>query len=162
MKDFTFIKQDIFHIKNQAGDVMTRGNCLQASIASLLGLQLRDVPDFSLFFDSKRIHWASLMDDWLADQGYELVHAPEFKYLCHGIELTDADESFLNPDIPIEHYSVKDKVYEVSGKSPRGDFRHSCIYKDGLLYHDPHPSNDGVEPHSDLWPWSISQLIPIL
>jgi len=37
----------------------------------------------------------------------------------------------------------------VSGKSPRGDFAHVVIYKNGKLFHDPHPSGTGVETVED-------------
>jgi hypothetical protein len=44
-----------------------------------------------------------------------------------------------------DEYPDWDGYVLVSGKSPRGDFHHVVIYKNGELYHDPHPSNEGIE-----------------
>lgn len=43
---------------------------------------------------------------------------------------------------------TKDKYYLVSGKSPRG-IKHMCIYKNGILVHDPHPSKEGITDLTD-------------
>jgi len=42
------------------------------------------------------------------------------------------------------------EFYIASGISPRG-VRHSVIYSNGQLVHDPHPSNAGVIPDLYLW-----------
>lgn len=57
----------------------------------------------------------------------------------------------------IEHFAAPTPLPGVAiagGFSERG-IRHSCIYLDGELFHDPHPSNAGlvsVEDYILVWP----------
>lgn len=44
------------------------GNCVQAAVASMLGLPLDAVPHFTLFRD-----WWTVMCGWLADKGYAVT-----------------------------------------------------------------------------------------
>lgn len=138
------------------------GSCYPTVYACLLDLDLDRVPHFNLFYwttnEKKNIsqylqnrfldgkpfsesdsedykkdnfsHFASLSANlwdnvrmfWLASQGY----------IEEGI--TDIESWLIdNPNTP----------YLASGKSKR-NIDHVCIYMNGKLYHDPHPSGDGI------------------
>ena len=98
------------------------GNCLAAALASLLELDISEVPEFE---DMEGDSWWFKLIDWLHSIGFHLVvwdqeiHYPGF--------------------------------YIVGGTSPRGDFLHSVIYENGKLVHDPHPSGDGLVKIKDTW-----------
>lgn len=108
----------------------TRGNCLQACLASVLGLPLDAVPDFTL------AHPADWMDDmkaFVAWGGYEWnFGAPE--------------------EVP------PGMLYIVNGQTKRGT-RHSTVWRDGVMVHDPHPDKSGLEAQ-DGNVWWFSRITP--
>ncbi len=117
-----------------ASDPKRVGNCVSACVASYLGLDLEDVPHF--IEDGGRIHadqcenitepladrvgWWALMVGFIA--GYT-ARVPVFLK-----QLDDADPGEL--------------VF-VAGPSNRG-VEHQTLYRNGILWHDPHPSRDGL------------------
>ena len=99
----------------------TDGNCLQACIASLLGMQLSDVPNFVEYDE----YWFIKMQEWASELG--------FSVLCI--------DSYPPPDV----YAI------LCGPSPRGDFSHAVVVGPGnSLVHDPHPSGEGLAD-GDRW-----------
>lgn len=113
-----------------AGDPNRKGNCVAACVASLFGQSIDLVPHFIEFGiaygDSDDVHavssgnnWWAMMLGYLAARGYWPVE-------IDGITDADTDEFLL-----------------VAGMSPRGVL-HQVIYRGGQLWHDPHPSRDGV------------------
>lgn len=96
------------------------GNCFPACVASILGLQLHEVPFFSTETQQKQLDDANR---WLKPRGYQLV---------------------MLPNTP-NHKHPKDTYYIIRGLSPRmkGQF-HMCVGKNGKLVHDPHPENTGI------------------
>lgn len=108
-----------------------RGNCLQAVLASLLELDLADVPHFVQDHvdndgDSNwEWGWHHRMTTWLHGQGLALFGVPV--------------------DQPGEYLAV-------TGRSPRGQgIHHIVIYRDGELAHDPHPDGTGVLDVTDVF-----------
>lgn len=98
-----------------------RGNCLAACVASLLNLSIDQVPDFG----NNGAHYSIEFLEFIEVNGLEYNGCPKY-----------------DPDI---RYEGIDGYLIVNGKSPRGsDLRHSTIYKNGVLAHDPHPSNAGL------------------
>lgn len=96
----------------------TKGNCFAACIASFLECDIDDVPPVEVIMSEKPEEnkwWTKLMIHWLSRKGW-----------VWGL-LDDHAEGY----------------YMVIGQSKRG-VNHVCIYKDGELWHDPHPSNDGL------------------
>jgi hypothetical protein len=101
------------------------GNCQSACLAMLLGLPLSAVPNFLELpgaMDDDAISYQA-QQDWLNARGWGLVtiqaRGPFFK----------------------RHFS---KGYVlVGGKSSRG-LPHAVVYKDGELWHDPHPERGGL------------------
>jgi hypothetical protein len=91
----------------------SRGNCQQAAVASILGLELNVVPSFH---DCPEGFWLGF---------YNFVKSIG----CCVIELPGD--------------RVPNVLYLAYGQSLRG-VRHSCVYKNGKLVWDPHPSRDGL------------------
>jgi len=134
-------KDSIAHIMQTrfgAGDIPNRvapGNCFQATVASILGLQLEDVPDEAdtmnrLLDEGKnpQIHrdtwgpyWLDLQQ-WLGGE--------------HGWQLADIENKVLEG-------VVDDMVYIANGPSPRG-LTHSTVYYGANMIHDPHPDGGGI------------------
>ena len=104
------------------------GNCYQACIASILGLELKLVPDIA--------------DCWLPGRPMKEIWERYFKRLLEWLSefnLTTVEVSLQNtePDwLP---------CYEIlTGESPRANFKHSVVGWNGEIKHDPHPDNTGL------------------
>lgn len=111
----TPVFQTYFYGGNEDGT--TRGNCYQAVLATLLDLPLDEVPHFvDIEERGGPCYWNSSIQ-WLWERGYVV---------------------YYNEEPPTG------KFYFVTGKSPRGDFYHVVIGRDGALAHDPHPDGTGV------------------
>lgn len=112
------------------GDEKRKGNCVAACVASLFDLSLTEVPHFidygialgdsdDVHAVSSGDHWWAMMVGFLAAKGVWPVELGS---------LSDAEP---------------DELLMVAGTSPRGVL-HQVIYRGGELWHDPHPSRDGV------------------
>lgn len=108
------------------------GNCMSAVIATMLQIELNEVPYFIDGLDSNNgktkeenaiVFWDRI-EDFLESKGLEISH---YNY--------DADWLRENPDC----------YFLVSGVSPRGR-HHVAIYKGDKPFHDPHPDNTFVIP----------------
>jgi len=108
-----WIDQDMFYDPEITGN----GNCVQAAIASLLGLRLDEVPHFNLVYGPSPCDIEDGIDKFLAERGYALVR------------------------LPYNH--VPEVCYLAYGRSSRGCF-HVVIMNAGKLIHDPHFSREGV------------------
>lgn len=113
-----------------AGDPKRPGNCVAACVATLVGVPLDQVPHFIefgiVYGDSEDVgavstgnNWWAMLLGYLAAKGYWPVELEA---------LTDAET---------------DEFLLVAGMSPRG-LLHQVIYRGDRLWHDPHPSRDGV------------------
>jgi hypothetical protein len=107
--------QTVLHAEGEVG------NCLQATIAGVLGWPLDKVPHFALLGED---HWWDCAQAWLESQGYWIDYQPT-SYAAEG--------GVLLP-----------KCW-LSGRSPRG-FSHAVIGDPatGQTLHDPHPSRAGL------------------
>lgn len=92
------------------------GNCVQASLASILNLPLTDVPHF-LEIAPRPEEWEFAFMDWLEERGVGYIRR-EGEWIFEGF-------------------------YLASGPSARG-VHHMVVYRDGKLAHDPHPSRVGI------------------
>ena len=111
--DITRITQTKFH-RQPTEDC--RGTCQQAATASLLGLQLEDVPNFM----EQESFWGSF-GDFL--KSYGLVY--------RDVSVDEAEA---------HRYPF---YYLAYGPSPRG-VSHAVVYREGRLEWDPHPSRAGL------------------
>lgn len=126
------------------------GNCEGATIATLLGLNIEDVPSFWEGIDIKTtdtdesgVIYQENLNSFLRQHGYRMLNLgvtknPKAQDINWVIEVSKA--------IGTKHL--------VAGLSPRGHM-HSVIYEHGQLWHDPHPEGGGVIP------CQICMLVPI-
>ena len=97
------------------------GNCMNAAFASILEIDIEDIPHFE---DMDKYKWWPRLLDWLEGLGFYLLQWDEPIYLpCYFI---------------------------ANGTSPRG-VEHSVVYKGEKMVHDPHPSRDGIEKIRSVW-----------
>lgn len=100
------------------------GNCLQACLASLLELQLHEVPHFV------GEAWRADLGEWLRARGlWALLFAPPIP--------STIDDAAAWLDETVLGYAI------VSGQTPRG-LLHATVWRAGQLVHDPHPSRAGL------------------
>ena len=93
------------------------GNCLFANIATLLNIPIESCP------------YVPHNDDWQKNINAWLIPTHEYYLIT----------------VNAEGYPIHPGVYYLAaGKTSRG-LMHSVIYKDGKLFHDPHPSNIGID-----------------
>lgn len=105
--------------KNIYDDGVVIGDCLRASICSIMEISDEGVPNF---VEDK--NYPEQLYNFLYSKGYHINY----------------EEGFKPEAVP------KDvKYYMAWGDSPRG-LLHSVIYCDGKLVHDPHPEGGGVNP----------------
>ena len=92
------------------------GNCFPTVIACFLDL---DSPEDVIQIQEKykEDDWNLQLYNWLQDRGWNWE--------------------------TIGGHKFDDTYYTVTGDTVRGN-SHICIYKNGKLYHDPHPSKDGL------------------
>lgn len=99
-----------------------RGNCFAACLASILGCEL-DVVDAPFDEEDKAAYWL--------DAFQQRVILAGLPYRLLILKATGDVLRFLG-----------DTLYIAGGPSPRGDYRHSCVYRGGELVHDPYPSGE--------------------
>jgi hypothetical protein len=99
------------------------GNCLPACVASILEIDVAEVPSFCL--DASR--WFDHMREWLAPRGLLPL--------------------MLRCEPEPEHFG--DAWLIVSGPADRGH-DHSTVWRNGALVHDPHPSRAGLLSINDV------------
>lgn len=112
------------------------GNCMSATMATLFGLELHEVPSFwegcDLEVGETPENGAIFCDNvnkFLKSQGHTSI--------CLGANVPHVDwVTEISKGMP-------EALLLVGGKSPRG-YMHSVIWKNGTLWHDPHPEGGGV------------------
>lgn len=112
MSDARWITQDRFSDPATGAD----GNCMQAAVASLLGLSLEAVPNFA------EEGWWTAIFAFMAARGLHLQ------------DLNNTGGA---------RYDHQAGLYLAFGPSPRG-VSHVVVMRDGRMIHDPHPSRAGL------------------
>lgn len=112
------VHQDQFLVEDDDGENVQRGNCLQAALATVFDLPLDEVPHFVAMPADV---WWSALERWLAERNIAVNWLPQ------------------PPWYPLGAY------YLMTGKSPRGDFKHVVVCRNGDLIHDPHPDGTGLD-----------------
>jgi hypothetical protein len=120
-------------------DETVHGNCLSACLASLLEMQIDEVPAFNLMGGE----WGIELYNFLQKHDYT---SQGTGYAQNGIE-------------KLEKYEGIDGYVIVQGKSFREYVTrgHAVIYYHGKLAHDPHPSKLGLKEVED---WLMIEKIP--
>lgn len=104
----------------------TEGDCMAACLATLLEVDLVDIPNFCALYPADR--WYCEMVEWLRGRGYGVV---SFE--------TDRPPSTYFVGLPV------DAVYIAGGRSPRHPGKHAVLIDgSGALVFDPHPSDAGI------------------
>ena len=98
------------------------GNCFSACVASILEIDIAQVPNIA-----KDFAWFQIMDEFVNKYGYGLTYL--------GNTLLGAGETW------------REHAYIIAGgQSPRyRNRKHVVIYKNGKMVHDPHPDNIGLK-----------------
>lgn len=124
-------------VNNSKGEMVVRGNCYAAAIASILELPITDVPNVETLYHIEGSLWYEVMSAFIKSQGYELSNDGRFKVFHN--------EQFGVEDNTRSQYlsECSGKYYIASGRSVRG-VHHCVIYKDGIMVHDPHPTREGL------------------
>jgi len=95
------------------------GNCMEACVASILELELDEVPDLAILGNG----WYDTLVDFLA------------RFDLEPLEL-DAQKA--------RKIWVPTGFHIISGKSLRGNFLHAVVGLGGKMVHDPHPDRGGL------------------
>jgi hypothetical protein len=118
-------------------DQADRGNCFQAAIASMLELDLDDVPNFVQDDEDGKGNWWTRTQEWLGARGLWLADLPSHNW---------------------KYVAPPDALTFVTGPSPRdptGKMKHIVLWRgrgvDGSLVHDPHPDGTGLSGDDDSW-----------
>ena len=102
------------------------GNALQACVASILELELQDVPNFI-----KADDYLKAIAAFLRPRGMAFLKI-----------------SLENDPVRALTFPVDEPLCVLTGKSPRGHFRHAVVgraHGESIqVVHDPHPSGDGI------------------
>lgn len=127
------VDQTILHDQ----DPKRPGNCFAACVATALGRPLSEVPHFVEW--GQTFHNGKQRDEEDPDRKYWLAM---FWGYCAGAGVWPVDLEAVSDADPGE-------IVFTAGMSPRG-IRHQVLYRDGRLWHDPHPSRDGLT-EADEW-----------
>lgn len=111
-------------------DAIHLGNCYAAALASMLDLPLWMVPPFE---DMPEGYWFPRTQQWLRRM--------------FGLRLVE----FRGP--PEQFEGQLPEFYIANGPSPRG-VKHSVIFQNGKMIHDPHWTDDGIMKVE--WIWVLS------
>jgi len=134
------VTQTKVNVKNSNDETVVYGNCFAAVIASMLEVPITEVPNVEVFFHMSHPHWSIIMDTFLKSKGWELWGDDRYRCFHSGL-ITDQEEMDKAPELCEQ---LKDTYYLASGLSARG-VHHICIYKNGQLVWDPHPSREGLK-----------------
>jgi len=129
--------QTKFSAFTSKGERITYGNCLVACIASVLDVDIHEVPNlYTLYgitrpqhpYEKPTPYWAEVLNTWMREKhGKQLEIIPELAY---------ASRVTKDPNYP--------RTVIVKGMSHR-DKPHCCIYHLSTLVWDPHPSREGLK-----------------
>ena len=125
-------------VKNSKGEIVQRGNCYAAAIASLLDMPITEVPNIETLYGIDETFYWEVLWRWLGSMGYELSTDDRFR--CFHPSLCKITDKLELLDTMKE---LEDKYYLVSGTSPRG-VSHITIWQNGKMVHDPHPTKEGI------------------
>lgn len=105
------------------------GNCLAASIASILELPLSAVPHFAMYNN-----WGDRFRDWMGVRGFAVL------------QLAFDGNKAIKASC---REALRGTYHLMSGPGPRG-CRHTVVGRGGKMVHDPHPDGEGLKD-DDEW-----------
>lgn len=110
-----------------------KGNCFEACVASLLEVEVSELPNLSLHGNDS---WFDAMQGWLVARGWYAI-AVEF------------DGKAFDP------------VCIAVGDSPRGNHKHAILWRRGRIVHDPYPVRPGERKGLERNPGYLVFLVPL-
>ena len=112
------------------------GDCMRASIASILELPIEEVPHFLQLAEGRVYEFYDLIEDFLTTKGYLVLWQRSVAY-------------HWQPGHP-------DVYHLMSGPSPRHPgVQHSVVGRNGVPYFDPHPDGTMLGGTSEQWTCSF-------
>ena len=112
------------------------GNCTEACLASMLGLDIEEVPDLFVACDRRDGviggDWIGVIDSWLRTRGLSLLWI-DLNSVHGAAQIMSRRGEFM---------------HLMSGGSPRirkEGFEHMVVAVNGRMVHDPHPDGSGLE-----------------
>lgn len=107
-----------FNMQTEISGEGTIGNCVQAAVSSILGLEMNEVPHFLRVAEIPE-EWELVFRKWMTAQGFHIVnYGGEWQF---------------------------PGLYLASGPTKRNpNIWHMVVMRDGKLVHDPHPDNIGL------------------
>ena len=103
------------------------GNCFTACVASILELNIDEVPDLAPRKDIEGLEQDKILNDWLGQFGLRF-----FSFRLH-------DEDYRK-------IVFKNAYHTICGKCPRDpNLDHIVVGFNGEMIHDPHPEGTGVK-----------------
>jgi hypothetical protein len=120
-----------------------QGNCFPACIASILEINLDDLPNFCAY------HGPDYPSRWVPPAWYVFTNTWLTNNYNMSIVWLEGFKKNNTPEDCIEYYEADGVISDYcmgAGKSPRGDFLHGVVLDiDGNLVHDPHPLGNGID-----------------
>jgi hypothetical protein len=104
----------------------TEGNCFPACLASILELDLVEIPNFFYLYPD-------------VDKANEEISAWLLERNLFGPSVSFTSKEVFDRYMDNAPYSI------VCGKSPRFDCNHSVVFYRNIMVHDPHPDGIGLE-----------------
>lgn len=111
----------LFQSRISAPELGIQGNCTQAAVASLFGLDLCDVPDFNT---GDNLAWHTGLLSFFVSRGYELLR--------------------------LDHHRHFAGLYLAGGSTSRGT-QHMVVMRGGRIVHDPYPGGFGLTKVERVW-----------
>ena len=105
--------------------IKEKGNCFEACLASILEIDITDVPDLEKFGQGR---WIKAIDIFLEKHDLIMVH-------------------YYSESLPEDY----DQYCIGSGKSPRGDFHHAVVCKGKEFVFDPFKGGNGIDTIESYW-----------
>lgn len=136
-------------IRNSQNEMVVRGNCWAAAIASILELPITEVPNFEIWFEWEDGLWWYLTQRFLNKKGFVLEDDNRFQ-VFHMTEEGWRESIGASPSHNETYADLKAQLqgqfYFINGTSARG-VQHVTIWQNGVMVHDPHPSREGILDH---------------
>lgn len=115
---------------NQSETRWGAGNCLQACLASILELPLDSTPNFV----AEESDWLGALAKWLQSQ------------FAMGVLLLKLGD---------DPSSTRPQGYCIASGPTHGYLKHSVVWLDGHIVHDPHPARPGLKGIDDLLVFTV-------
>lgn len=133
-------------IRNSQNEMVVRGNCWAAAIASILELPITEVPNFEVWFEWEDGLWWYLTQRFLNKKGFAIETDNRFRVFHMTSDewhaFTKAGAHPLGDFVELKE-SLRHEFYFINGTSARG-VQHVTIWQNGVMVHDPHPSKEGI------------------